>query len=146
MPLISRKKLLSKGDLEVKKVVLSIDEKGEEEYVYVREMSGTERDQFEQSLLRKEGEGKNAKFVQALDNFRAKLAVCTVCDEQGFLLLDPDDVVLFGKNRPGSQMEKIMEVAQRLNKITEDDKEELVKNSKAVQEDNSSSGSAKSSE
>lgn len=122
--LLDRKKLLTRDVLEIEKVDL-----GNGDFVYVSQMMGHDRDVFEQSLIRykKDSEGKQT-WEQALGNFRAKLAVVTICDEKGNLLLKPDDYQIFGKSISAVKLEKIVEVAQRLNKITEEDKEALVKN------------------
>jgi len=123
--LLDGKALLKKEDLTIEKVNL-----GKDEYVFVRQMTGRERDRFEQSLIK---ENKNAPggYDKALDDFRAKLAVCTVCDGAGKLLLGPLDYSLLSQNMSAARLEKIVNKAQKLNAITEVDKEELVKNSGA---------------
>ena len=135
---LDRKKLLEKEQLEVVKVDL-----GKDEFVFVRQMMAYERDKFEQSLRK---EVKNAKgdtnFELSLENFRAKLAVCTVSDEKGTLLFEPGDYILLSKNMSASRMEKIVNEAQKLNAITEEDKGVLLKNSEAAPSGNSTSDSA----
>ena len=63
-----------------------------------------------------------------MDDFRAKLAVNTLCDEKGKLMMKQADVTVLSRAMSAARLEKIMTVAQDLNKITEEDKEELVKN------------------
>jgi len=135
MALLDRKKLLKRDDFQIRKVDL-----GDGDFVYVRQMSGRERDRFEQSLI---VESKNAEsgFEKALDDFRAKLAVVTVCDEQGNLLLEPSDASTLSQNMSAAKLEKIVSVAQELNKITEGDKEALTKNLRGGQAANSTSAS-----
>jgi hypothetical protein len=136
--LLDRKKLLTKETLKVERVELSSDE-----FVYVRQMTGRERDTFEQMLVRKTKDEKGRMaFEQSLDDFRAKLAVCTVCNEEGKLLLLPGDYSVLSQQMSAARLERIVNAAQKLNNITEEDKEELVKNSGAVLEDNSNSDSA----
>ena len=134
---LSRETLLQKEELEVVQVDL-----GKEEYVFVRQMTGRERDQFEKSLME---EGKDDKgrteYKSQLADFRAKLAVNTVCDATGVLIFKPMDYETLSTNMSALRLEKIVNVAQKLNAITEEDKEELVKNSEAGQAGNSSSGS-----
>ena len=142
--LLDRKKLLTKEKLTTVKVEL-----GDGDFVFVREMTGRERDNFEQSLLKrvvsKDGKGKEVvTFEQALSDFRAKLAVCTLSDEEGNALLQPGDYPVLSQAMSASKLEKILTEAQKLNKITEEDKEELVGNSEAVPDGNSSSDSVKS--
>lgn len=140
MALLDRKALLKKEDLKIEKVDL-----GNGEFVYVRQMSAREKDQFEMSLMKPiyDDSGNLIRMEQTLEDFRAKLAVNTVCDEKGNLILLPDDYVLLSKNISAAKLEKIVNVAQRLNRITEKDKEELVKNSEQGPVDDSLSDSAR---
>ena len=137
--LLDRKALLSKEKLEIVKVDL-----GGDRIIYVKQMTGTERDRFEKSLLKEKMDKKGVivGFEQATDNFRAKLAVCTACDAEGNLLLNPEDAERLGQVMNAYTLEKIVNAAQKLNAISAEDKEELVKNSVTAQDDNSSSGSA----
>ena len=136
--LLDRKKLLEKEKLEVVKVDL-----GKDEFVYVRQMTGRERDKFEQSLIKevKDNKGQVTGYDRALGDFRAKLAVVTLSDEDGKLLLNADDYPILSQNMSAARLEKIVNAAQKLNAISEEDKEALVKNSMPEQEDNSNSGS-----
>src|SRR3989304_3124891 len=137
--LLDRSKLLAKETLEIEKVEL-----GEGDIVYVRQMTGRERDQFEASLLKKKTNAKGeSTYEQNTEDFRAKLAVLTLCDEKGNSLLQPGDYSVLSQNMSAKRLEKIIIAAQKLNAITEVDKENLTKNSEADQDDNSSSGSAK---
>ena len=136
---VSRNALLQKEELERVKVDL-----GKGEFVYVKQMTGHERDNFEQSLLKKNKDSKGTVigYEQATEDFRTKLAVVTVCDEDGKLLFFPEDYVLLSRNMSAKRLEIIINAAQKLNAISEEDKEELVKNLNADQEGNSNSGSA----
>ena len=136
---LNREALLQKDDLKIEKVELS---RG---FVFVREMTGHEKDIWEQSMLKQKPSGDKNRAVEyetTLEDFRAKLAVVTVCDEGGTLLFEPKDVKNLNKVMSASNMEKIVAVAQRINAITEQEKETILKNSEAVPEDNSISGSA----
>lgn len=137
---LNRTALLAKEELEKVQVDL-----GKGEFVYVRQMTGRERDNFEQSLLKKNKDAKGAVigYEQATEDFRAKLAVCTVCDKEGKAIFLPTDYSLLSQNISAKRLEMIIKVANELNAITEVDKENLIKNSDADQEDSSSSGSAK---
>ena len=137
--ILNREALLKKEKPEVVKVVL-----GKDEYVYVRQMTGREKDNFEQSLRKeiKNNKGVIEGYEVALNDFRAKLAVVTLCNAEGVLLLKPEDYTLLSMNMLAATLEKIVTAAQKLNAITEEDKETLVLNSKADPEDNSNSVSA----
>lgn len=136
--LLNRAALLKKEVLEVEKVEL-----GKDEYVFVRQMTGRERDQFEQSLLKetKDAAGSVTGYERSVEDFRAKLAVVTVCDDKGAALLKPEDYPILSQHMSAKRLESIVNVAQRLNKITEEAKSALVKNSDAVLDGNSNSGS-----
>lgn len=126
MALLNREDLLKKQELKVAKVELE-----DGNFVFVRQMTGRERDDFEQSLLVKtyDRKGRMDGVEQNLSDFRAKLAVRTICDESGALLLDKKDAEILSQNMAISTLEKIVEAAQELNAITEKDKAKLVKNS-----------------
>jgi len=131
--ILNRESLLKKENLKKEKVNL-----GKGEYVFVRQMTGRERDRFEQSLLKEviDNKGKS-EFKRSLDDFRAKLAVHTVCDEGGNNLLRPEDVSILSQNMSATRLELIVNKAQELNKISEEDRENLIKNSEAAQSGNS---------
>ena len=139
--LLNREALLQKDELKIEKVDLK---KG---YVFVREMTGYEKDLWEKSLMKQKPSGNRNNPVEYevdLEGFRAKLAVVTVCDNDGNLLFKPEDAKLLNKAMSAANMDRIVLVAQKLNAITEKDKEEILKNSEADQEDSSSSDSANS--
>lgn len=138
MILLTREALLQRDDLRVEKVELS---KG---YVFVREMTGHEKDVWEQSMLKQKPSGNKNKGVEyetTLEDFRAKLAVVTVCDADGNLLFKPEDAKVLNKMMSATNMERIVTAAQKLNAISEQEKEELLKNSEADQTDSSNSNS-----
>jgi len=136
MGLLNREKLLAKEKLDIKKVDL-----GGGDFVYVRQMTGRERDRFEQSIvvMTKDSQGK-ANYERSMEDFRAKLAVNTLCDKDGNNLLEPGDYETLSTNISAARLEKIITEAQQLNRISDDDKESLVKNSEAAQEGDSTSG------
>jgi hypothetical protein len=109
-------------------------------------MTGRERDHFEQSLIKqtKDSKGHTSGYEQTLEDFRAKLAVNTLCDEAGELLLKPSDYPQLSMSMSAARLEKIVNEAQKLNAISEEDKENLTKNSEADQVGNSTSGSVES--
>jgi hypothetical protein len=136
---LTREMLLEqKDDVQIEKVELS---RG---IVFVREMSAHERDVYEQSMMRQVPDGSKKgqpQFETALEDFRTKLAVCTLCDESGNLLFSTRDIPKLSRSISASNMDKIVEVAQRLNGISEKDKEEILKNSNADLEKSSNSSS-----
>lgn len=137
MGLLDRDGLLKKEELKVQKVDL-----GDGDFVFIRQMTGRERDRFDQSLIQEKKDRRgNTTYERRLGDFRAKLTVCTVCDEAGNLLLTWEDVNTLSKNMTAARLEKIVNEAQELNRISEEDKENLVKNSGDVQADDFGSDS-----
>lgn len=140
MKLLSREDLLKREDLKVEKVEFE-----DGNYVYVREMTAFERDKFEQSLRKEIKTSKGEiNFEVSLDNFRAKLAVFTLCDEKGDLLLQPNEYEQLSKSISVDKMEKIFKKASELNAVFEIEKEELLKNLNSGGAVNSNSVSAES--
>lgn len=118
--LLTREMLLKKSDLKKKKVTFE-----DGSFVYVREMNGRERDLFESSILVEKEDGTVERDTK---DFRAKLAVYTVCDEEGNLILKPEDYKTLSQNISAARLARIATAARDLNKITEEDKENESKN------------------
>ena len=141
MDILTREQLLAKEELKRERVDFE-DGKGS---VFVRMMTGRERDRFEQSLMREETDKKGrVTYKRALEDFRAKLAVNTVCDETGKNIFQPQDYDELSQNMGAARLKQIADAAGRLNKITEEEGEDLVKNSESGQNesDTSESGAA----
>lgn len=96
--------------------------------VIVRGMSGRERDSFEASMIK--GKGKSASVN--LENLRAKLVSKCVVDEAGKRLFSDDDIPALAA-KSASALNHVYEAAQRLSGVTEEDVDELTKNSETVQ-------------
>lgn len=79
--------------------------------VIVRAMSGTQRDQYEASLMTRGADGKLEVNTQ---NMRAKLVLYTVVDESGALLFSADELDALAA-KSAVAIERISEVAQTLN-------------------------------
>lgn len=88
--------------------------------VYIRVMSGTERDAFEGSVT------KDGKVT--VENIRAKLLVKTLSDETGKRLFTDADLAALGA-KSGRVLDRLFAEAKRVNGMTKNDVEELVKNS-----------------
>lgn len=114
----------------------------------VREMTGTEKEAWEKSLARTEGNDATGKpkIVYDLSNYKAKLVCATVCDEDGNLLFTMREAALVSSAFKASDLEKIVNKAQEINGISTEEKEAMLKNSKAEQEEGSNSNSAENLE
>lgn len=103
--------------------------------IHVRELSGAQRDAFEKRQISLDGTNK---VHINLDNLRAAIVVMTVVDDDGKLMFAPSDVDRIGE-LGSSIISRIYDVAASLSKISQDDLEELLKNSGSVPSDASGS-------
>jgi hypothetical protein len=88
--------------------------------VIIRGLTGTARDTFEGTLVRQRGR----KVESNLENFRSKLLVQSIVDEQGNLLFSEKDVQALGR-KSAAALERAYTVAMRLSRLTPEDVEEL---------------------
>lgn len=105
--------------------------------VRVRGMTGKDRDQYE-LWYAQQNQKKGEKLT--LENIRAKLVSMTAIDEQGNLLFTEKDVAALG-NKNGMVLDKVFQVARKLNGMGADTEEELEKNSGNSISDDSPSAS-----
>ncbi len=137
---LTRKELEQKDEQRIEKVEL-----GDGNFVYVKEMMGTDRSAFEALMVREvKGKKGDSEYETDISDFSAKLAVCCLCDEQGNSLYRPEEYKEFGKKRNFRTLRKIVDKARELNAIGEDEVETLAKNLKGAQGGASTSASAKS--
>ena len=122
--ILNKEQILAANDLDT--VTVEVPEWGGS--VLVKMMTGKERDAFEASLF--SGKGKSRK--QDLRNVRAKLACHVLVDENGNKLFNPKEIEILG-DKSSSALDKIFEIAQEHNKISEEDLEEMAGNSEATQ-------------
>ena len=96
--------------------------------VIVKTMTGTEKDAWENSLIK--GKGKNMRIDQS--DVRSKLCVRVLVDEKGQRLFSDNEFPLLGR-KSSKAIEKVVEVAQELNGVSDEDIEGLVGNLNAAQ-------------
>lgn len=128
---LSRDDILKTNDLTMKEV--DVPEWGGS--IFLRTMSGAERDAFEQSCF--EGRGKDRRFNY--QNVRARFLAYCIADENGNRLFTDADITELGK-KSSLVLSRLFEIAQEMNGFTESDIEELTKNSETGQSDSSISG------
>lgn len=133
-----RDQLLKKDALKVQKVDL-----GNDDFVYVTEMTARQKDIYDQSLLKRirDKKGSITNIEPDTDDYRAKLLVITVCDENGNLILQPNDFRLLSQAMSTTKLDIIYKAAQEINGLSEEKQEEIEKNSDTEPEGNSSSDS-----
>ena len=105
--------------------------------VYVRSMTGRQKDAFELSLYGDE----NKVEKKRLNNFRARLMALTLCDEKGNLLFTEKDAEALGQKSVYA-MDRVLAASKRINGITEEAQNELVKKSEDSQDTEEDSDSA----
>jgi hypothetical protein len=97
--------------------------------VWVKGMTGQERDKFEDELIirRTVGKGRKAREVSevSLADIRAKLCSMTICDKDKTRLFTEKDVRALSE-KGAAALQRVFEVAQELSGITDDDIDELV--------------------
>lgn len=88
-------------------------------HVYVRGMTALDRGRIEDICSRGGG--------VTIASLREQIAVKTVCDSVGVLILEPSDVAKLGE-KSAAALDRIFQVAQRLSGMGEDAVEELAGN------------------
>lgn len=116
MTILNKQAILAAQDLKSEDV--AVTEWGGE--VRVRTLTGTERDAFESSLVQDGGK-------RDLSNLRARLLSLAIVDENGARLFSEADIPLLG-GKSAAALDRLFEVAQRLNGIGEKEQAALAKN------------------
>jgi len=125
MNILTKDAILNADDLQTETV--SVPEWGGE--VLVKTLTGTERDEFENSIL-------GDKEKPDITNVRAKAVSLCVVDPEGKRIFSAEDVLkLGGKN--SRALDRVFAVFQRINGMRKKDMEELIKNSEGAQGANS---------
>src|SRR5262245_57716358 len=86
-------------------------------------MAGRERDEFETSCLER---GHGGRVVRNTANLRAKIVARCIVDEDGARLFTAADVAALGE-KSGEAIDRIFEVAATLSGMTDEDREEAVR-------------------
>lgn len=94
--------------------------------VLVKALNGAERDSFEASIVT--GSGNNVKMN--MENIRAKLVVRSIVGEDGKRLFSDSDAEILA-NKSAAALDRVFTIAQALSGIGEKDLKEMVKNSEA---------------
>lgn len=116
MALLTKEQILNADDLETE--IIEVPEWGGE--VKISVMPGHVRDRYEESCIGKNG-GANLK------NIRAKMAAFSIVDDEGKPMFTEAEINKLGL-RSGIALVRVYDAVQRLNKITDEDIEELAKN------------------
>jgi hypothetical protein len=113
--MLTRDQILGAPEPELKPI--PVPEWGGE--VYIKVMSGTERDRWEILAFT---DGKVNR-----DNFRATLLVKTLCDDKGNPIFTDVDVAALSA-KPSPALVRLAKTAMKVNALTDSDVDELTKN------------------
>jgi hypothetical protein len=108
---LTREEILATQDLRRERVEVpewGLDAEGKPAAVYVRTMTGTERDRYQLSLQPREGNLDN------LDNFRSRFLAFCICDETGRRLFADNDGELVG-GKSARALDRLWEAANIVN-------------------------------
>lgn len=117
--LLNKEQILKVEDLPSETV--QVPEWGGE--VRVRTMRGDERDDFEADVFETRGD----KVQTNRKNFRAKLLARTIVDDKNERMFSDADIKDLGR-KSAKALDRIFAVAQRLNGLSKEDEDALVKN------------------
>lgn len=92
--------------------------------VFVRSMTGADRDAFETSMVSVNPDGSRSPDMR---NLRSKLVALTLVDEAGNRLFDVADIPRLAL-KSSAALERVFEAAQRLNGLGAKAEEDAVKN------------------
>lgn len=126
MAFLTKEQILAAHDIVTETV--NVPEWGGE--VRVRGLSAAERDQFEDRIVKREG--KRSRVI--LTDIRARLTAICMVDEAGGRLFSEAEVAALTQ-KSAAALQRVFEVAQRLSGLTDQDAEELEKNSGIVPAD-----------
>jgi len=123
MPVLDKSAIMAASDTKLEKVHVK-EWKGD---VYIKTLSGTERDLFE-----------DAYSTDRMKNFRPRFLVLTLCDANGERLFTDAEVAELGK-KSSAVIAKLFDKAWALNAFRTEDVEALGKDSPSDQSDASTS-------
>lgn len=92
--------------------------------VRVKAMSGRKKDAFEASVTTVRRNGNKVLQLPNLENVRAKLLARCLVDEDGALIFGEDDIAELG-SKSSAALDRVVDVAKRLNRMTNGDIQEL---------------------
>lgn len=131
--LLTREAILSAEDLGTDRV--EVPEWGG--HLFVRGLTGTERDAFEQDIISVNSKGPKNK-QRRIENLRAQLVVKAACTEDGTPIFTGADVVALGK-KSAAALDRVYSAASELSGLSAKDEEELVEDFSETQEGSSTS-------
>lgn len=123
MELLTKDQILGASD--ITKELVEVPEWGGA--VYVKGLTGAERDAFEASIL--EVRGNRQTFN--MQNVRARLAALSICDEKGYRMFTDTEVIQLSK-KSAQALNRLFEVASRLSGLNQKDIDDLKETSELM--------------
>ena len=114
---LTREEILRADDTVIEKVETPEWNGG---YVYVKGMTAAARGKLEATNVDQRGKQHRIKLVE----LRERIAVVSVCDENGKLIFTQADIMALGE-KSAAPLQRIVEVSNRLSGVTEEDIEEM---------------------
>jgi hypothetical protein len=110
--------------------------------VWVRTLTGRERDAWEETFVKvqRNAKGRVLSVKENLTNIRARLSALVICDSAGTRLFTDAQVNELAA-KSGAALDRVFDTAQRINKMSDQDIEELAGNLESGQSDDSGSDS-----
>lgn len=131
---LSKEQILSVDDRKTE--VVSVPEWGGD--VIVRSLTAKEKEEWENSLTDVDVKNSKVKLKVNYGTIMARLVALTVIDGAGNLLFTHSDITRLSE-KSGVAVDRVCAVAKRLGGITDQDLEELEKNSESDLSDSSAS-------
>jgi len=129
MKLLTKEDIINSKDVQYK--VVDVPEWGGK--ARVRSMTARDRDKYEASMVNARVEdGQLKRDEVTLDDYRARLCAMTMVDNAGELLFSIEDVKVLGQ-KSASAIQRVFNVATELNNISQEDVDDIVKNSESAQ-------------
>jgi hypothetical protein len=129
--ILNKDQILEASDLKTEEVAVA--EWGGS--VMVRTMTGTDRDAFENTLVKEDENGNGARDVS---NLAVKLLAMTIVDEEGNRLFESGDIAMLGR-KSAAAIARVYAVAAGLNGFGAAAEANAVKNSEAAPSGDSTS-------
>jgi hypothetical protein len=105
--------------------------------VRIKTLTGEERDAFEEKIIQRDPQGNRTGMDLA--QFRAKLLVRTMVDSEGKRIFKEQDIHELGR-KSSAAMDKVFVKVRDLNRMTDEDVEELTQGFERGQSEDSISG------
>lgn len=113
---LTKEAILAANDL--KQEIINVPEWGGD--VIIRTMTGEERDAFDSEMIRDD--------KRSFKNIRARFLSLIICDDKGARLFDDKEISVLGK-KSAAALDRLFTAGQKLNRLSNDDIEELAGNS-----------------